>query len=295
MNAGVRGKTVRAVMVLAHNEASHIVRCLDSIYRAEPERGFEVFVVANGCTDSTEEVVLTYAKEQPGVNLIQLGIADKCNAWNVYIHDVIPRRIPGRSVYFFMTGDAQAYPKAFSHLERALDLRSGALAAAAVPFSGRTMHYDRAMIQSKHGLVANLYALKGNFIARLQEQNIRLPLGLEGDDGLIGALVKWDLEPRKDWVESRIVSCGDAGFTFESLSWRRWLDWKQYWRRRIRYARRRYEVQLLRTRLKTQGIAGLPASVSDLYGGVDTCRVKWAGLEPLFCWLAKREMRRRVP
>ena len=48
-------KTPWPVMVLAHNEATRIVACLDSIYAADPGHAFSIFVMANGCTDDTEE------------------------------------------------------------------------------------------------------------------------------------------------------------------------------------------------------------------------------------------------
>lgn len=294
MNVKDTGRVAWPVMVLAHNEASHIVACLDSLYKAEPGREFKVFVLANGCTDNTEEIVENYARSHLGVSLIRLDIADKCNAWNVYVHDIIPRQIGGHSFYFFMDGDAQACPNALSELAHALECNPEALAAAAVPFNGRSMHYDRAMIRDNHGLVANLYALRGKFVVDLQQKEVRLPVGLEGDDDLIGALVKWDLDPLQEWIDGRIAPCLNAGFTFESMSWSRTRDWRNYWRRRVRYSRRRYETQLLRGPLKTQGIKGLPVNVSELYRGVDNCKLKWFGVETLFSWLAKKEMRKSL-
>jgi len=44
-------------MVLAHNEEKKIAECLDSIYAANPGHRFEIFVMANGCTDRTEDIV----------------------------------------------------------------------------------------------------------------------------------------------------------------------------------------------------------------------------------------------
>ena len=41
------------VMVLAYNEERHIAACLDSIFASDPGRRFEVYVMANGCTDRT--------------------------------------------------------------------------------------------------------------------------------------------------------------------------------------------------------------------------------------------------
>lgn len=293
-NAAEVSRAMWPVMVLAHNEARHITACLDSLYAAERGREFEIFVLANGCTDNTEELVEAYAKKQPGVHLVSIQMADKCNAWNVYIHDVIPRRVAGRDVYFFMDGDARACPGALSELTRALDADRHAQAAAAVPFSGRSMERERAELLEQRGLVANLYALTGKFVMHLQQTRVRLPLGLEGDDGLIGALVKWNLDPRQQWDNRRIVPCANAGFIFESMSWRRWKDWKAYWRRKIRYARRRYEFELLGPRLKGGGIEALPVSITELYRYSTACKLRWSGIDTLFYWLALRQLRRRA-
>jgi glycosyltransferase involved in cell wall biosynthesis len=299
MNATLNTETatgarpVWPVMVLAHNEATHIVDCLDSIYKAEPERHFEIYVMANGCTDDTEEIVENYAKTHAGVHLVHIDMPDKCNAWNVYIHEVIPHRVSGHDVYFFMDGDARVCTSALSELTRALERDTHALAAGAVPFSGRSMKHDQADLVAERGLVANLYALSGKFVRHLQDRGVRLPLGLEGDDGLIGALAKWDLDPTQKMDDRRVVPCANAGFTFESISWRRWRDWKIYWRRRIRYARRDYEFQLLGPRLKDRGIEGMPLRISDLYEKANECELKWAGINTLFYWLALREMSRQ--
>jgi len=93
-------------MVLAHNEERYIKACLDSIFTADPACSFEVFVMANGCSDRTEEIVREYARRRPEVKLVSLALGDKCNAWNVFIHETIPADCPGREVYFFMDGDA---------------------------------------------------------------------------------------------------------------------------------------------------------------------------------------------
>jgi Glycosyl transferase family 2 len=78
------------VMVLAHNEEKHIAACLDSLFNGEPDRRLEVYVMANGCTDRTETITRQYALKRPEVHLISIRMPDKCNAWNVFIHEVVP-------------------------------------------------------------------------------------------------------------------------------------------------------------------------------------------------------------
>jgi glycosyltransferase involved in cell wall biosynthesis len=281
------------VMVLAHNEERHIGACLDSIFAADPERSFEVFVMANGCTDRTEDIVRQYGRERPEVKLVSIALGDKCNAWNAFIHETLPASCPGREIYFFMDGDARAVRGSFSAMAQALQDDSHAHSAAAVPASGRSVAFDRRKILDNRELVANLYALRGSFVDRLRAQSVRIPLKLEGDDGLIGALIKWDLAPeRSGWDNRRIVPCADAAFEFESMSPFRPGDWKAYWKRALRYGRRRLEFRLLHPGLKARGIASLPMDITDLYPQAESLRLQWEGVYTLPNLIALRQMRR---
>jgi glycosyltransferase involved in cell wall biosynthesis len=284
-----------AVMVLAHNEDRHIANCLDSIFKADPGCRFEVFVMANGCTDRTEEVVCEYGRSRPEVHLVSIALGDKCNAWNVFIHETVPACCPGRDIYFFMDGDATAAPGSFSAMARALKDHPRAHAASAVPRSGRNAARDAQEILDDHGLVANLYSLRGAFVERLRAAAVRIPLRLEGDDGLIGALVKWDLAPdRNGFDKDRIVPCADAAFEFEPMSPLRPADWKLYWKRAVRYGRRRYEFQLVGRGLKERGIAAMPHDITELYPHAASLSLQWDGVYTLTNWIALRQMRKRA-
>jgi glycosyltransferase involved in cell wall biosynthesis len=280
------------VMVLAYNEERHIAACLDSIFAACPQHALEVFVMANGCTDSTEAVVREYSRRRPEVRLVSIALGDKCNAWNVFVHETVPAYCPNREVYFFADGDARVVAGSFTAMFRALEGNPLAHAASAVPASGRNAERDRREILADHGLVANLYSLRGSFVDRLRALSVRIPLKLEGDDGLIGALVKWDLAPeRQGFDQNRIVPCADAAFEFESMSPTRLGDWKLYWKRAVRYGRRRYEFQLLGTELKARGISGLPADITELYPKSAALPLRWEGLATLTNLVALRQMR----
>ena len=281
------------VMVLAHNEERHIAACLDSIFAADPDRRFEIYVMANGCTDRTEDIVRDYGARHADVHLVSIALGDKCNAWNVFVHEVVPTRCPSRDVYFFMDGDARATPGSFTAMARTLQSEPYAHAAAAVPTTGRNVMRDRQKILELRELVANLYALRGEFVERARAKNARIPLSLEGDDGLIGALVKWDLEPqRRQFDDRRIAPCADAGFAFESMSLTRVSDWKAYWKRAVRYGRRRYEFKLLGPRIEAGGLAAMPTDITELYRSATDLRLRWQGLYTLSNWVALRQMRR---
>jgi glycosyltransferase involved in cell wall biosynthesis len=280
------------VMILAYNEERHIVACLDSIFAAEPDATFEIFVMANGCTDRTEDIVRQYGRKRPEVHLVSIKLGDKCNAWNVFVHETVPAYCPDRSVYFFMDGDATAVPGSFSAMRQALESNSHAHAASAVPASGRNASRDRDELLAARGLVANFYSLRGSFVDRLRALRVRIPLKLEGDDGLLGALIKWDLAPeRQGFDHQRIVPCADAAFAFEPISPLRPADWKIYWKRAVRYGRRHYEFQLLRVMLKSRGLAGLPADITELYPEAETLALRWQGFYTLTNFVALRQMR----
>jgi glycosyltransferase involved in cell wall biosynthesis len=280
------------IMVLAHNEERHITACLDSIFTADPHLTFAVYVMANGCTDCTEDIVRTYRLNRPEVELVSIALGDKCNAWNVFIHEVIPTHCQGRDIYFFMDGDARAVRGSFSAMLHALRSHPYANAASAVPASGRNIARDRAEILREQGLVANLYSLRGSFVERLRAQSVRIPLKLEGDDGLIGAFVKWDLNPGKNWFDdARIVACPDAAFEFEPLSPMNLAHWKIYWKRAVRYGRRHYEFRLLGPVLENGGLAAMPVDITDLYPQYRSLTLRWQGLYTLSNLIALRQMR----
>ena len=280
-------------MVLAHNEERHIAACLDSLIAGEPRGRLEVFVMANGCTDRTEQIVREYAERNPAVHLISIRLPDKCNAWNVFIHEVARESAADRPTYFFVDGDATVVPGSLTLLAEGLMRSPHAHAASAPPACGRNVERDRRDLVEGRLLVANLYALRGTFVKRLQECGARLPLGLEGDDGLLGALIKWDLQPdRQEFDHERIVPCPDSGFLFESVSPFDPTQWRGYWRRAVRYGRRRYEFQLLGPRLKRLGLKGLPLHIRDIYADACQLKLNWEGIYTISNWFALRMMRR---
>jgi hypothetical protein len=121
---------------------------------------------------------------------------------------------------------------------------------------------------------------------------VRIPLRLEGDDGLIGALVRWDLDPRRPMNSQLIAPCAEAGFMFDSFNVSRLSDWRAYWRRMVRYGRRRYEFSLLGPRLKAGGLAAMPRDIREVYQDADRLGLRWDGLYTITNWCALREMRR---
>jgi hypothetical protein len=250
--------------------------------------------MANGCTDRTEDVVREYGKKREGVHVVSIKMPDYCNAWNVFIHDTVPRYVPDSDIYFFLDGDCRVCAGSMSEMASALAEHEEAHAAGSVPMSGHNQAVDAKTMLEGRTFVANLYALRGRFVRELQAKRVRLPIGLEGDDGLIGALVKWDLDPRNNkFNDQRVFTCAKAGFAFDAVSRTSFQAWKTYWRRLIRYGRRRYEFELLGPILKKNGLSGIPAHISEIYSGAKELKLRWQGYRTLPNLIALKRMRKQ--
>lgn len=276
------------VAVFAHNEADHIIAALDRLFTAAPGRELAIQVLANGCTDDTEKLVQAYAKNRPQVRLVSLHRGDKANAWNHFVH----RAAPDAEVYFFTDGDVRVSDGALIRLYDSLRGQPQANAAGAIAYSGRNQQLsDQAIIQER-GLHGNLYALRGSFVRRIRERDIGLPIGFIGDDGLVGALAKWDLDPTGEWDDDRVAVCPEAGFEFDSLDPFGQQDRILYLRRLLRYSLRHFQFQMLGPLLKSQGIEAMPVTVEELYQHHDKCRLTWRGLSTIPDIIALRRIRK---
>ena len=285
------------IFVAAHNEERKIESCLKSIFAAEPDARPDVYVVANGCTDRTEERVLEFRRGHASVHLVTIRRGDKCNAWNEFIHDVVPGYCGGRDLYFFMDGDVRVTPGSFRALAATLDENVHAHAASGLPVSGRSVRQAREGLMTGRNIMGNLYALRGEFVRRIQEMQIRLPRGLEGDDGIIATMAKFDLFPiiNKTRDDQRIEPCLDAGFEFDSLRLLSIRDWRLYYRRLVRYARRQFEFDLMRPVITRCGFKAMPAEIAEIYCEGRVWRPPAERFyHPMWNWLALREMRRRA-
>jgi len=250
-----------SVAVFAHNEERSLSRCLDHIMAECTGHEARVHVVVNGATDASSAIAREYASRSGGKILAySIRHGDKSNAWNQYIHTL---KIDA-PVHLFVDAYAFVKPHSFSALAAALK-RPGVNAATAVPDSGRSKAQIIATMRTQVGLHGSLHALAGQFIARVREKAIRLPLNLYRGDGLIGAMAAFDLEPlHTRYDASRIAVVEDASWRFDSLQAWRWRDIRRELRRRIRQLRGRYESAAFKGIVKSRGFEALPALADDM-------------------------------
>ena len=91
---------------------------------------------------------------------------------------------------------------------------------------------------------------------------------------------------------AKLPECNQMFAEFESVSPLRLTNWLGYWRRAVRYGRRRYKFQLLAPLLKSKGVPALPSDISTLYGNAGMLRLEWQGLYTLPNLVALRKMRK---
>lgn len=247
------------IAVLAHNEERRIGACLASLREVAQQAA--VHVVVNGSTDRTAAIAREAAADFADLRVHDFPQGGKARSWNRFLFEELAAFSP---VHVFVDGDAEVAPGSVAALADALDADPFANAASGMPLNGRNAAAYRAAMAAEHGLFGDLYALRGSFLGRMKARNLRLPADLVGDDSLIGALAKTDLEDESAWDDRRIVPCDGAGFYCEPGSLRPASLRRQY-ARLVSYSIRHFQNRIVSDVMRRTGPAALPERMADLY------------------------------
>lgn len=256
-----------SIAVFARNERPSLARCLPALAAATQGLHARVLLILNGTTDGADE-------EAPGLmraaglhgQVWSIPHADKSNAINQYLH----RLRPAAGMHVFVDAYAAVAPDALRRLGARLAAEPLAMAAAAVPSSGRSAAALRADMLAYPGLHGSLFALRGSFVERLAASGLRLPVGLYRGDGLLGAFLMHDLDSTgTPWRPPRVAVETDATWSLRPL--RPWhpADLRRHWRRLVQQGRGRLESGAIRNtiypgRLGSGGFGALPDSADHL-------------------------------
>ncbi|MGI0115551.1 glycosyltransferase [Zooshikella sp. RANM57] len=289
-----------AIAVFAHNEAARITTCLESIrisiinspHNALPEGAYQCYVLANGCTDNTAQVVAEYQQQHSWVNLVDIKEGDKSNAWNVFVHEVVAEA----ETYIFLDGDCEVVGDSLYQLYQYQKAHPKKNALAAIPMDvGRGTKQQTITMITRGGLAGNLYALPHQFVKRVRDENIKLPVGTIGEDSLVGALACFDLDLTRGWDRTRIGVCELARFTYKPMNWLSWQEWKVYYRRKQRYSIRHWQNKMIKAILTTKGPQYLPEHVKFMYQHyLQEIQLSWRGLDTYFDILAWRKINKET-
>ncbi len=273
------------IAIFAYNEENTIIDCLEAIRNSKFSKLNKCFVLANGCTDKTTEIVRAYKKNNEFIELIELNCADKANAWNYFIHEVPIKA----AIYFFHDADTQVFPDALEQLYNCLRRNPNVNAVAA---KKKKKGSDTPLVINS--LWGGLYALAPHFVERIRERKIKLPIGLIGDDGLVGALACWDLNPGQIWDNNKVIICSPAKFWFYPIQINL-NGLKKYYFRLLRYSFRYYQNRMITAFFKKYKSEALPNDVKQLYKLFpELLEVKFRGLNTFFDFLVTKKIRKQL-
>lgn len=222
------------ITMFAYNESSNIIDSIKSVWANTDSQLGTFHLIANGCTDDTVSQSQRIKKELSfeKLNITELTIGDKCNAWNYYMHELAD----DSDVHFFVDADVSfsehCFPNMSAHL---LKTQEETVAIAGLPLSGRNIDFYRSLVVDRSCFFGNLYGLKLSFISRIRNSSFKLPTGLNWIDSFLTKAVNTNLDFKPRNLPNRVTYLEDTGYRFESLSPFKISDLSLYKNRIARY------------------------------------------------------------
>ncbi len=257
-----------AAIVSARETIATLAASVDAAIRASSGVSTKIDVIVNGNRRLAEEAA-DYAQSLTAVSspvtlcVWSIKTGDKANALNRYIHEIFS----GSEIAFFVDGYAQVAPDAFRLMAAGLAACPEALAVSGVPTVGRSARAQAQQMVREGGGHGTLNALRGTVCLRLREINFLLPLGLYRVDGLLFAVLAFNLDPAcNSWDLSRLLVDPLATWSFRPLSFWRLSDLRAHVKRLLRQSQGILENQAVRQLLaiERKPVAALPHSASEL-------------------------------
>jgi glycosyltransferase involved in cell wall biosynthesis len=278
------------IAVLAHQEEARIATCMNSLPLGDA--GAVIHVIVNGSTDRTAVIARDIAKFHANVTVHEFAEGGKSRSWNRFMFETLSDFHP---VHIFVDGDAEVAAGSIAALASAFESEPGANAVSALPLNGRKAVYYQAAMLRENGLFGDLYALRGEFLARMKAASIRLPDDLVGDDGLLAAMAKTDLLNEDNWDDSRVVICESAGFLCEPVRLVDPKSWRLQYRRMINYSVRHLQNRMISKVMRSEGPKMLPKQMVELYPSeLAECHARASFPEFWFDRIAIRRMTARL-
>lgn len=197
------------------------------------------------------------------VRVWSIGVGDKANAWNQYVHRIWSA---GRTV-FFMDGYVRPDPDALSLLEAGMVDVPDALGATGIPRAGSSAAGQRRQMLEKGGLHGNLYCLRSETMEVIKKTPFHLPLGIYRTDSILGAALKFNLDPANNqWKPERVQVNPEAGWDIRTKKWWRFSDIKSQMKRILLQAKGDLENRAFRHSfaIKKSPLPDLPRTASAL-------------------------------
>jgi len=232
------------IVMFAYNEEKNIASSLSSVHLNKGKGLNKFYLIANGCTDHTVTVA-NRVKAQLNfqeLEVINITLGDKCNAWNHYMHQLAENV----DCHFFIDADVNFSNNCFEKMHKRLtETAVETVAIAGMPLSGRNITFYRSLVIERSCFFGNLYGLKHSFIQRIKESDFTLPIGLNWIDSFLTKAVNTDLQFFKYNLPNRVTYSEGVGYKFSSLSPFHLDDIKLYFNRIARYELGKIQEQYL--------------------------------------------------
>ncbi len=252
-----------AIAVFCRNEADMLDGCLRHLaIETNKYEDILIYVIINGSTDKTKIIAEEHKKLfHNNFKILEIKFPDKTNSINQYIH------LDGLTadIFFFIDGYARISEYSLRNMAATLMACPMANAVGAFPLAGRSAAAQRQSMREYRDFHGSLFGLRGTFVERIRSQNLRLPVGLYRGDGLLGSMVRYDLDAVGDaWIPERVVLCESAGWTVPQPSALKIKDYIRFFRRRVQQARGRIEISAINRIISANNFSGLPKYADDM-------------------------------
>jgi len=280
------------ICVMAYNLEKEIYASLTSIVKASKSVEFDIYVMINGCKDKTLQECQKFANIDDRVKPIHIQLGDKSNAWNEFVYNYYD----GSSIPVFLDGDLTFGDKAIDNIVNYYLNQPQLKAVSSFPWlGGRSSKIWRESLLENHEFTGNLYLLSPTFLNKIKSLKVKLPVGLIGDDSMLGYLSATDVCTNIDSPKTRIGVCQDAIFYYPKLNYLKLDDIRLYLRRRVRYSFRKYQQNEIVKNLKKHGPSVMPEKAIDAFvKNPEALTLKYNGLNTLFDWIAIKNMKQDV-
>ena len=275
------------ICMFVYNLEKTLKQSIQSVIDASAGLDIEVYVMCNGCKDESFSIAKKYSETDHRVQAVELIFGDKSETWNQFVYHYYD----DKSIPLFLDGDLTFEHKAIVNIANYYLAHPAYNSVSSMPWAGgRSSEEWRACLLKHHEFTGNLYLLNPEFVQRVKSANIRLPVGLIGDDSMLGFLTATNLVDGTDEPLKRRGVCEDAVFIYEKLSPFSLADLKLYWRRRVRYSMRKLQQDEIVSLLKQKGIEHMPERASDVFKS-DKRYLTWRGLDTVFDFIAIRRLK----
>lgn len=262
------GDAVWAVAIFASRETPEELLATLEATLAAARKPALIDILING----NETLAAAFSKPLAGalrgrngatVRVWSIGVGDKANAWNQYVHRIWSA---GTSV-FFLDGYVHPDPDALALLEAGMESSPDVLGATGIPRAGNSAARQRRQMLEKGGLHGNLYCLRRETMEVIKKTPFRLPLGIYRGDSILGAALKFNLDPaHNEWKPERVQVNPEAGWSTRTKNWWRLSDIKSQIKRILLQARGDLENRAFRHSfaIKRSPLPELPRTASAL-------------------------------